>query len=49
MKVKESGWLHHALPEKPASGWRIWELETFALLMALVWLLGAVQFFHHMI
>ncbi|WP_157081046.1 hypothetical protein [Novosphingobium naphthalenivorans] len=49
MKAKETGRLDHPHSARPASGWRTWELETIGALIALVWLLGAVQFVHHMI
>ncbi|MCJ2185343.1 hypothetical protein [Novosphingobium beihaiensis] len=47
MKAKETGRLDDLHPGKPASG-RSWELETIGALMALVWLLGAIQFIQHM-
>ncbi|MEJ2408694.1 MAG: hypothetical protein P8Y58_18000 [Novosphingobium sp.] len=40
--------LNRQRPAKAASG-RTWELEMIVGLVALVWLVGAIQFVHHMI
>lgn len=49
MKAKDAGRRDRSRVQAPAPFRRTWEMEAIGAVMALAWLLGALQFIHHMI